>query len=154
MDAAAAHLAFWSWALANMVFAVAAAFAAVARIRRRDVAAHRRRMLAAALLVGLFLVAYLGKVAWLGREDLSRWSPAARALLRFHEACVAAFLLSGALAFALAWRNRFRELGSVTPGALARAARLHRRAGWTALVASALGVLSATGVLWGMFLRG
>jgi divalent metal cation (Fe/Co/Zn/Cd) transporter len=110
-------------------------------------------MLSADARFALFLAAYLGKVTWLGREALSRWSPAARALLRFHEACIAVFLLAGACALVLAWRNRLRHVGARTPTSLARAAQLHRRAGWTTLVASALGVLSASGVLWGMFAR-
>jgi uncharacterized membrane protein YozB (DUF420 family) len=152
MDAAA-HLGFWSWALCNMLCAVAFAYVGVRRIRARAVRAHRGWMLGAGALVGLFLVGYLGKVALLGREDLSRWSPAERGLLVFHEACVAVFLVAGATALFLAWRNRFRSIGAQTPVQLERVARLHRRAGWTAIAASTLGLFSAAGVLYGMFTR-
>ncbi len=110
-------------------------------------------MLSAAALVGLFLSGYLTKVALLGREDLSPWTFGARALLWFHEGCVAVFMVAGCSALLLAWRNRFRDVGAATPAQLARVARLHRRAGWTALAASSLALVSAAAVLWGMFAR-
>jgi uncharacterized membrane protein YozB (DUF420 family) len=149
-----AKLAFWTWALVNLGAVVAFAASGVRAIRRGDVAVHRRRMLASGLLVVLFLVAYLVKVGVLGKEDRSLWSAQDRLVLYVHETCVAAMLLGGAYAV---WRaSRFRaRLGEPPelpaeplPGSLP-----HRRAGWIALVGAALALVTAAGVLAGMFAR-
>ena len=55
-------------------------------------------MLTAGSLIIGFLVAYVGKVFLLGKEDLSVWSDAAINTLHFHEACVTAMLLMGVVA--------------------------------------------------------
>ena len=54
-----AKLLFWCVALANLAAIVAFALTGVLAVRRGDVRTHRRRMLIAAALVGLFLVSYL-----------------------------------------------------------------------------------------------
>ena len=68
-------LVYWTLALANMLAIVALATVAVRRVRRREIAGHRRLMLAAASLVALFLVSYVAKVWLLGREQLELWEP-------------------------------------------------------------------------------
>jgi len=144
---------YWTGALANMLAAVACACLGVRRVRRGDVEGHARLMKTAGLLVGVFLVSYLVKVGALGREQLDLWEPRFVHVLRFHETCVAAMVLAGGTAFWIAVRRRLRE-----PAARAEAARggrlaLHRRAGWTALVSSALGAAGAAYVLYGMYAR-
>jgi uncharacterized membrane protein YozB (DUF420 family) len=139
---------FWAAALVNMALAVACTYVGVARIRRGRVAEHRRSMLAAAGLVGLFLVSYVTKVILVGREDFSTWTLAERGVLWFHEACVFTMLAAGAWAVFLATQNRFADPASVRP---ANAARSHRRAGRTAIVAATLGLATAAAVLWQMF---
>lgn len=137
-------LAFWTAALANMVAIVALAAVGVARAKRREIAGHRRLMLAAAGLVGLFLVAYVLKVAALGREQLELWAPHYVFALRFHETCVAVMVLAGGRALWLGEREGFRDAGR---------ARSHRLAGRTAALSALLGVASAAFVLFGMYLR-
>lgn len=149
-------LLYWTGAFANMGLIVALAWAGVRQRRRGDIARHRRRMLAAAALVGLFLVSYAVKLALLGREPLELWEREEVWILRAHETCVAAMLLGGGLA---AWRGRaLGRTRSVTrdpadPLAPAPLARGHRRAGWLAVVAAVLGFASAGLVLLGMYLR-
>jgi uncharacterized membrane protein YozB (DUF420 family) len=142
---------FWAAALANMSVLVGFAYTGVLRIRRGAVAAHRRAMLTAASLVGLFLGSYVLKVIFVGREDFSSWSLAERAVLWFHEACVFTMLAAGVWAIFLATQHRFADPGVARP---ARVARSHRRAGWTAVVAATLGLCSASAVLWLMLQRG
>jgi len=142
---------FWSGALANMAVAVGFVYLCVARIRRGRVAEHRRFMLTAAGLVGLFLASYVAKVILVGREDFSAWTLGERAVLWFHEACVFTMLAAGVWAVFLATQNRFADPGVVRPQ---RVARAHRRAGWTAIAAATLGLCSAAMVLWQMFQRG
>jgi uncharacterized membrane protein YozB (DUF420 family) len=148
-----AKVVYWSAALANMVAALACAFAGVRRIRRGEVAAHKRAMKTAALLVVLFLISYLLKVEALGRETLALWAPRYVTVLRIHEACVGAMVVAGALALGLASRLGLERIGRKPAGERALGARLHRAAGWTAAAACALGVATASYVLYGMYER-
>jgi uncharacterized membrane protein YozB (DUF420 family) len=148
-----AKLAFWCAALANLGLILVFAVLAVQAVRRGDVRTHRRRMLTAASLVGLFLVSYLVKLVVLGREDRSLWTALDRTVLYVHETCVAAMLGGGALAGFRAWRFRARLGPALTlPGELPGRVP-HRRAGWIALVGAALAFVTAGGVLAGMFVR-
>ncbi|HVP31174.1 MAG TPA: DUF420 domain-containing protein [Myxococcota bacterium] len=143
------RLVYWSAAFANMVVIVALALVGVASARRGAIARHRRCMLAASVLVGLFVVSYVVKLAVLGREALSTWDPAAVWTLRVHELCVFTMLAAGATAGLRAWRLRAAPLAP--EHAIVRGA--HRRAGWTAVAAACLGVATAAAVLAGMYAR-
>jgi len=152
-----AKLLFWTGALLNMGAVVGLGAHAIRLVRRGEVQRHRRAMLGASVLVVGFVVAYILKVAFLGGEDLDTWSSAARGVLYFHETCVAAMLVGGAIAGQRAWK--FRNTRRVTreaahPPAPAGVFRLHRIAGRAALIAAVLGVLSATVMLGGMYSRG
>jgi len=137
-------LIYWTAALANMVAILCLAVVGVRRVRRREIAGHRRLMLTAAALVGLFLVSYLAKVGWLGREQLELWDARYVWTLRFHETCVLVMVLAGLRAIWLGAKTGFSD---------PLRARSHRRAGRTALVAAGLGVTSAAYVLFGMYER-
>ena len=150
------RLAFWTAALTLMGGVVVCAALGIARRRRRDMHGHRRAMLAAAALVGLFLLAYLLKVALIGHEQLAAWSDGDRLVLWIHEACVAVMLGSGSMGGWRAWRlrrTRNATLDPRDPVAPAALARWHRRAGWTAALAAGAGWLTALLVLVGMFRR-
>lgn len=146
-------LAFWTLALADLAAVAGCAAAGVRRIRRGDVAGHRRMMLGAAALVALFLVAYASKLAWLGHEDLAAWSPADRRVLYVHELCVAVMLASGGYAGWRAWRFRRRIEPTLERRSPRRERVHHRRAGWVAVVASGLGLATALAILAGMYTR-
>lgn len=147
-------VAYWTAAFANMLAAVALAGFGVRRIRRAEIAGHQRLMKTAALLVVLFLVSYGVKLALLGREALELWEPRFVNVLRFHEACVATMVLAGGRALYLATTRRLADPPAARDvEARARSARSHRRAGWTALVSSALGAVTAGYVLYGMYAR-
>jgi uncharacterized membrane protein YozB (DUF420 family) len=147
-------LAYWTAAFANLSLIVALAIAGVRRIRRRLGRGHRRMMLTAVPLVGLFLVSYVVKVIVLGREDRSAWSQASLWTLYLHEACVATMLAAATVAL-----TRARSFGPLqdgeppAPEAPARRRRVHRRAGWLAVGASALALLCAAALLAGMYAR-
>jgi len=151
-----AKLVYWTGALVNMAVIVALAGHGVRLARRGDVAGHRRAMLVASGLVLAFVASYALKLAFLGREAVETWSPAAIWVLRFHETCVLFMILGGAFALARAWRLRRTRLVTRDPEdprpapALLRA---HRRAGRVAVGAALLGVLSACLVLAGMYAR-
>lgn len=149
-------LVFWTSAFANMGLVLGLAATGVRHRRRGDVPRHRRNMLSAAALVGLFLAGYALKLAFLGREALETWSPAAIWTLRLHELCVATMLLAGGLAGVRATalrRTRNASRNPADPPAARPVVDWHRRAGWTAVVAAGLGFATAALVLLGMYRR-
>ena len=149
-------LLYWSLALANMATLVGFAVAGVRAIRRGEVTRHRRCMTTAAWLVGVFLVSYLGKRAWVGPENLALWSRAARINLYVHESFVASMLVAGATALVLGRRlARTRRVSGRAEDPVPSAAQLgrHRRFGGLAILAAALGLVTAYGILAGMFER-
>jgi uncharacterized membrane protein YozB (DUF420 family) len=149
-------LVYWSLALLNMAAIVALAGNGVLAIRRGEVQRHRRSMTAAAWLVALFLASYVVKSFALGSEALARWSPAARLNLWVHESFVTAMLLFGAAALVLGRRlARTRRVTGRDADPAPGPARLrrHRRLGWVAVGCAAFGLLTACGILAGMFAR-
>jgi uncharacterized membrane protein YozB (DUF420 family) len=149
-------LAFWTGALINMSAIVILAALGVRERRRGAIAAHRRRMLAAGALVGLFLAAYAVKLALLGREDRSSWGATSVWVLRIHELCVLTMVVAGGLAAARGRRLASTRNATGDPGHPVAPPRLsagHRRAGWAAVVAAVLGFVTAAGVLAGMYRR-
>jgi uncharacterized membrane protein YozB (DUF420 family) len=151
-----AKLLYWSAALLNMALIAGLAIHGVRCVRRGETARHARSMRAAGLLVGLFLVSYVLKLTFLGREDRGSWSPAAVNLLRFHELCVLAMLVAGSAALLLGGRlrrSRAFSRDAADPLAPPSLLRRHRLAGRTALIGALLGVTSAALVLVGMYTR-
>ena len=149
-------LLFWSGALLNMAVMFGLLLNGVRQVRRGNVIAHRRSMIAASCLVAAFLTAYLFKATLLGKEDFSLWSQAAVWNLRFHESCVALLMLAGG--FALFRARRLRATRNFTkerddPIAPESLVRSHTRAGWTAVGSATLGLLTAAIVLVGMYGR-
>jgi uncharacterized membrane protein YozB (DUF420 family) len=151
-----AKVLYWSGALLNMLLISGLALYGVRCARRGELARHARAMRAAALLVGLFLISYVLKLAFLGREALDTWSPAALWMLRFHELCVLAMVVAGGAALALGRRLRRSRSFTRAPGDPPAPPGLpgrHRLAGRTALAGAILGVASAAAVLGGMYAR-
>jgi putative membrane protein len=151
-----ANLLYWTAALANLAVIVACGARGIRAVRRGEVRTHRRMMLTASALVALFLVSYLAKVAWLGKEDRSAWTGLDHAILYTHELCVAAMLCAGGYALyrALRFQALLRPGWSIPPGADALPGReRHRRAGKIASWSGALAFLTAIGVWTGMLLR-
>ena len=149
-------LSFWTLALLNMAAVVVLATRGVRAIRAGEITKHRRSMTAAGWLVVAFLGSYVVKRLVLGPEDLSLWSEAARVNLWVHESFVAWLLVGGGVALGLG--RRLARTRRVTgraedPAPSAAQLRRHRRFGWSAVVASALGFATACGILAGMFGR-
>jgi uncharacterized membrane protein YozB (DUF420 family) len=150
------NLLFWCCALLNMGVLFAFIVTGVRQIGRGEVAKHKRSMITAAALVGFFLLSYVFKVTFLGKEDMSAWSSFHKTNLYVHESFVMLILLAGGFAIWRAskmagMRNVTRNLEDpVAPEALVR---LHTRAGWTVVVSAALGLATAAIILAGMFAR-
>lgn len=111
-------------------------------------------MMAGAALVVLFLVSYVFKLHFLGREDRSAWSEFSLTLLYVHEACIAVMVIAGGFATSRARRfGNLEKLAVSTPESRTRDRRVHRAAGRVAAGASVLALLTAAGVLAGMYTR-
>lgn len=150
------RIVFWSLALANMALIVVLTGRGVRQVRRGEVARHRRSMQTACALVALFLVSYVLKRVWIGGEDLELWSRTALVNLWVHESFVAVMLLAGGAALLVGRRlaRTRRVTGSADdPPAEPGRLRLHRRLGWTAVVAALFGLVTACGILAGMITR-
>ena len=150
-------LVYWTAAFLNMLLIVSLVSVGVRAIRRGKVLVHRRCMLLASGLVLGFIVSYVFKVAFLGREELQRWGVASVLVLRVHELCVFTMLIGGAVAGSRAFAMRkdpiVRGLRSTTQPRDSGLRRWHRRAGWTAVTGAFLGVVTAALVLLGMYGR-
>ncbi|MAI80716.1 MAG: hypothetical protein CL917_17380 [Deltaproteobacteria bacterium] len=147
---------YWTFAWLNLLILSAFALVGIFRIRKGQVAKHRVLMLTAVWLIVGFVVSYAIKLALLGREDLSKWSTPEIWLLRFHEACIAVMLLFGG--FALVHGRRFQrtrllstdeDAPAPNPTHLTR----HRFAGRVAVISMFLALITAGGVLLGMYER-
>jgi uncharacterized membrane protein YozB (DUF420 family) len=150
------RLLYWTFALLDLCAVVGIAVAGVVAVRRGDVTRHRRRMLTAAALVGLFVLSYIGKLALLGREDLASWGATSIWVLRIHELWVFTMLASGAVAGACALRLRRTRNATRDPRdppAAASLVRCHRGAGRTAVASAALALAFAFLILAGMYRR-
>src|SRR5258705_11264999 len=86
-------------------------------------------MLVSTALVGLFLVSYGAKVAWLGKEDRSGWTGFDHAILGIHELCITAMLLAGGVALyrALRFQAKLRPGWSIPSGPDALPGRAQHR---------------------------
>ena len=150
------RLAYWTFALLDLTAVVGFAMAGVSALRRGDVPRHRRRMLTAAALVGVFLISYLCKLALIGREDRASWGAISIWVLRIHELCVLTMLVAGAIAGTRALRLRRTRNATRDPGdppAAAELVRWHRGAGKTAVCAAVLALGLAGLILAGMYRR-
>jgi uncharacterized membrane protein YozB (DUF420 family) len=148
--------AFWSLALTNLFVICALVAAGIQNVRHGRINRHRRCMQTAAYLVGSFVIAYALKLAVLGREQLSTWSPQAVTTLRIHEAFVLMMILGGSAALIRARQMRATQNASRNPEdpmAPATTSRGHRRAGWTAAFGAALGFATAVNILVEMYSR-
>ena len=149
-------VAYWTAALLNMMIVVGSALAGVRRARQRDFVGHRRRMLLSIWLVVAFLVSFALKSSILGPERLDTWSALDRGILWTHELCVSVMLVAGLTALFQARRldlPRGPASRPIPAQRLVRGVRVHRLAGRTAVIASLAGLVTAAGVLLGMYQR-
>ena len=151
-----ANLVFWCLALLDLGAVAICTAVGVRRARAGNLAAHRRSMLAAVTLVGVFLVSYLAKLAVLGREDRSAWTFWDFTVLYVHESFVAMMLLGGGIAlwWARGFRERLGEDGRLPEDGLPLpGGERHRWMGRVAFLGVWMAFITAMGVLAGMFSR-
>lgn len=149
-------LLYWTAALINLVVLCGFALVGVRYARRGEIARHQRAMKIASFLVVAFLLSYVFKVAFLGREDMSVWSVVDVWVLRVHEVFVLQMVFAGVIAWIKARKllpTRLVTHDPADPIPDPRDVRTHRIAGRAAVIGAVLGLLMAFGVLAGMFVR-
>jgi len=149
-------LLYWTAALINLGVLSAMAVAGVFQARRGEIARHQRSMKIAAILVLAFIVSYVGKLAWLGREDMSVWSTLDIWVLRIHEIFVLVMVVGGIVALVQARKllpTRLVTHDPEDPNPDPSVVRLHRLAGRASVIGSVLGFVMAIGILAGMYAR-
>lgn len=149
-------LIFWTCALADLGAVCGTALFGVRYVKRGEIARHKRAMKTASLLIVVFLVSYVLKLVFLGREDMSTWTSFDVWVLRIHELFVFQMLTGGSIAWIQArklLKTRLVTHDSNDPAPDSRTVRIHRLAGRTAVVGSVFAFLLAIGVLIGMYGR-
>lgn len=149
-------LIFWTCALADLGAVCGTALFGVRYVKRGEIARHKRAMKTASLLIVVFLVSYVLKLVFLGREDMSTWTSFDVWVLRIHEFFVFQMLTGGSIAWIQArklLKTRLVTHDSNDPAPDSRTVRIHRLAGRTAVVGSVFAFLLAIGVLIGMYGR-
>lgn len=146
-----ARLAFWTFALGLMLVMMLSGLNGWRQIRRGDVASHRRSMHVAITLFFTFILSYLLKLRFIGREDFSQWSDMDINILRIHETFVLILFLAGLVARWLA--RRLDGPTKATSESRREVAPRHRWAGRIALVSGIMALLTAGLVLAGMYRR-
>lgn len=149
-------LIFWTCALADLGAVCGTALFGVRYVKRGEIARHKRAMKTASLLIVVFLVSYVLKLVFLGREDMSTWTSFDVWVLRIHELFVFQMLTGGSIAWIQArklLKTRLVTHDSNDPAPDSRTVRIHRLAGRTAVAGSVFAFLLAIGVLTGMYGR-
>ena len=147
---------FWTAATADLGAVCLIAVHGVRHARRGEIARHKRSMKIAALLVVAFLVSYLVKVQFLGREDMSAWTTLDLWVLRIHELFVTQMLIGGVVAWVQGRKllpTRLVTHNPKDPVPDSKTLQIHRIAGRTAVIGSILAFVMALGILTGMVLR-
>ena len=151
-----AKLIFWTCALADLGALCGIALFGVRYARRGEIARHKRAMKISSLLVVAFVLSYVLKVQFLGREDMSVWTTLDVWVLRIHELFVLQMIVAGVVAWIQARKlvkTRLVTHDPNDPVPDAKTVRIHRLAGRTAVIGSVFAFLFAIGILAGMYTR-
>jgi len=148
-----AKLWFWLYAWVVTMNILGSAVYGVRQAQKDDLFAHRRWMNISCWLVALFVVSYVFKVVFLGKEDLNTWKDSYVIVLRIHELFIGIMLFAGGMGRWLA--HRFRDSLAATqvdePTAAMR--RRHTVLGKITLLAASAALITASFLIYGMLER-
>jgi uncharacterized membrane protein YozB (DUF420 family) len=155
------NLIFWAGALCDLGLAAVCISAGFLQIRAQNYIWHQRLMRAATVLIVIFLIGYVFKLVFLGKEDFSDWTPNDLLVLYIHESFMFVLILCGAAALYLQRKfvKAIEHLDAPPAGRVEfrsgedRARRWHRWLGRSAVIAALFGLLTAAVVLQGMYRR-
>ena len=146
-------LAYWVFAYFLTIAAVAVALNGISHVKKGDIQTHLKRMVFSNNLILFFVVTYVFKMTFLGREDKSQWSTLYLVILYVHEAFIGFMLISGVYARVMARRFKSSLEASDIPEQHQIWRQKHKTAGKLTLLFAILAIITATGVLHGMFSR-
>lgn len=145
---------FWLYAFALTAAIIAVAAIGVRHARKGNYQTHRARMNAVCWMVLVFVLSYVLKVAFLGKEDLDTWETGYVVTLRVHESFIAIMLVCGGYTRLLAHRFRRSLDATRIQSEFAAMRRRHRLLGRVAIVAAIAAMATATALIVGMMQRG
>lgn len=146
-----AKLGFWLYVWVLTLSAILIAIKGIRKAGKGEYHAHQKQMDLAIRLILFFVLTYVAKLIFLGRENLANWSSVYITVLRIHETFIAIMLLSGGYVRFLA---RQFSLNSSQPSASEQAARKrHRLLGKVCISAALCGLGTATFLIYGMMAR-
>jgi uncharacterized membrane protein YozB (DUF420 family) len=137
-------LTTWVW----MTFVLLRAIVAVSAARQRELRRHERIMKQNLGFLFLFVLLYVGKIGWLGKEPVSTWPILLQTTLRIHEVFIALMLVSGGFSLGAALKGK----GAASGTEAGTHWRKHRQLGYVAMGAGLCAYLTASIVLAGMAL--
>ncbi len=146
------NLAFWVFAYGLTLTAIAIALKGIWYARHGELIKHRKAMVFACNLILFFVVSYVFKMFFLGREDKSEWSQAYLVTLYIHESLIGGMLICGTWARVLAQKMGADFSADPDEGLLKLRGR-HARMGKLTVGFATAGLVTAAVVLYGMFAR-
>lgn len=149
-------LVFWTAAIVDLLVVCVFAIRGVGYARRGEIARHKQSMKIGSLLICAFLVSYVFKVFFLGREDMSVWTTLDVWVLRIHEMFVLQMLLGGSVAWIQGRKllaTRLVTHDPTDPMPRPKTLQIHKIAGRAGVIGALLAFTMAIGILLGMFLR-
>lgn len=148
------NLIFWFYAYGLTFVALFLAYTGVAAVRKGDLARHRALLNMACSLIIFFVISYVFKMVFLGREDKSEWDVIYKIVLYIHEALIATMLVTGAWARWLAFKFRDSLFAQQLPTEHEAMRQKHRTLGLWCIYSATLALLTASVILYGMVQRG
>lgn len=147
------NLIFWFYAYAVTVCALVFAFRGVGRAKKGQLEAHRKDMIRACNLIILFVLSYVFKVLFLGREDKSSWESTYLWILYIHEALIGLMLVTGVWARILAAKLATTLTDPNPSDMILTLRRKHAKIGRTCIIAAVCALFTAAIILYGMWQR-
>lgn len=148
------NLVFWFYAYGLTMLALLMAYTGVGAAKRGELARHKALLNFACNLILFFVVSYVFKMLFLGREDKSTWTLSYKIVLYIHEALIATMLVTGARARWLAHKFRDSVFAQQLPDEHIGMRKQHRLMGKICIYAATFALLTASVILYGMVQRG
>lgn len=146
-------LLFWLYAFLLTCTIMVAATKGIASARRGAYDQHRIWMNRAGSLIVAFVLSYVLKVIFLGKEDLDTWANVYVVILRIHESFIGLMLICGGYARLLARKFQHTINDHPLNDRWQRMRRRHAILGKISVAAAAAALLTASGLIIGMLQR-
>jgi uncharacterized membrane protein YozB (DUF420 family) len=147
------NLIFWFYAYGLTMLALLLAFLGISAVRKGNIKRHHQFLNFACNLIVFFVISYVFKMIFLGREDKSDWGMYYKTVLYIHEALIATMLITGIRGRWLAFKFRDTLYQGEVTEAQAKMRRQHRLMGKWCVYSATFALITASVILYGMVQR-